>query len=220
MAKCELRTISGVQLRAAKGADFVLEGIAASYNMPSKPIPGGPAGMPFIEKIKRGAFARALHEKQDVKALFNHNPNYVLGRVKNGTLQLSDTDTGLAFRVQLNDKSQTHRDIYANVRSGLVDECSFAFVAKGEKWNAGYTQRALTDVDLLDVSIVTDPAYGGSATIVQARSAQYVVTQDWRSKHMAALAKLAPIVAADKAAIEEDEKWDRTMRQQRAWLED
>ncbi len=56
----EKRSFSGVQLRAAAG--FILEGVAASYNTPSNPLP-------FIEKIAPGAFTRSLREGKDVKCL-------------------------------------------------------------------------------------------------------------------------------------------------------
>ncbi len=206
--KPEIRTLTGVQVRAAAGNEFALVGVAASYNMPSKPIPGGPAGT-FTEYVAPSAFKRSLANKADVKALVNHDALQILGRVKNGTLVLTNTDAGLSFRVQLNPKSQAHKDLYAAVQRGDMDECSFAFiVAKGgETWSKDYSKRTLTDVDLFDVSVVTNPAYGGAATTVaarQLRSAQYVATQDWRSKHAAALAKLAPVIAADRAALAAD----------------
>jgi uncharacterized protein len=160
-----------------------------------------------------------------VRALFNHNANFVLGRVKNGTLQLTNTDAGLAFRCQLNPAMQSHQDLYASVKRGDISECSFAFsVPKGgDKWSKDYSTRTLTDVDLFDVSVVTNPAYGNDATTVDARqlrSAQYVATQDWRSKHAAALAKLAPIIAADRAALAEQAISDAAEREIQEWLED
>ena len=88
----------------------------------------------------------------------------------------------------------------------------------GDKWNADYSERTLTNVNLFDVSVVTSPAYGGNATNVDARSAQYVVTQDWRSKHNAALAKLNAIVAADKAAALADS--DEAERVIQIWLDE
>ncbi len=57
--KPEIRTLTGVQVRAAAGNEFALVGVAASYNMPSKPIPGGPAGT-FTEYVAPSAFKRSL----------------------------------------------------------------------------------------------------------------------------------------------------------------
>ena len=120
--KIERSFISGAELRAAAGSDFALVGMAASYNMPSKPIPGSPNGGSFIEYVAPTAFKRALREKQDVKCLFNHSANYVLGRTKNGTLTLTDTSAGLAFRCALNPKMSSHQDLYSSVKRGDISE--------------------------------------------------------------------------------------------------
>jgi HK97 family phage prohead protease len=197
-SKIEQRIFSGVAIRAA--ADFTLTGIAAPYNTWSSDLGG------FREQIRPGAFARALREKQDTKCLFNHDPNYVYGRVKNGTLTLRDTDAGLGFTCQLDKKNSRHQDLYSSVQRGDVDACSFAFQLDpgGDEWNGARNQRTLIDIaKLYDVSAVCNPAYP-QGTTVAARSAQYVASTDWRSKHMAALAKLAPVIAADKAALAAD----------------
>ncbi|HHW13481.1 MAG TPA: hypothetical protein GXX28_00935, partial [Firmicutes bacterium] len=49
----------------------------------------------FQERVARGAFAESIRV-DDVRALFNHDPNIVLGRNKAGTLRLSEDETGLA----------------------------------------------------------------------------------------------------------------------------
>ena len=222
--KIEKRIFSGVQVRAAAGAAFTLEGIAASYSMPSKPIPGGPNGN-FTEYVAPSAFKRALRSKADVKCLFNHSANFVLGRTKSGTLTLTDTDAGLAFRCQLDQRSRTHQDIYASVQRGDISECSFAFSVPegGDTWTSDYKKRTLTDVDLFDVSVVTDPAYGGGATSVDARqlrAAQYVATDEWKKKHAAALAKLASIIAADAAVLAAEAMQEAADREIQRWLDD
>jgi len=194
-----------VELRAAD--NFVLEGVAVSYDTPSAPIGG------FIEVIKPGAFTRSLANGADVKCLVNHDPNKILGRRKNGTLTLTDTPAGLAFRCQLDSRNSSHADAYNSVKRGDMDECSFAFTATKQQWNADRTRRTITEADLFDVSVVCYPAYD-KGTAVQARSnmvvagarvGTYPVTQaDWSVRHAAALAALAPVIAADKAALAAD----------------
>jgi HK97 family phage prohead protease len=193
-----------VELRAA--ANFVVEGVAVSYETPSAPI-GGKGG--FIETIKAGAFTRSLASGKDVKCLVNHDANRILGRRKNGTLTLSDTATGLSFRCQLDSRNSAHADLYAQVKRGDMDECSFAFNATKQQWSADRTRRTITEADLFDVSIVAYPAYdkGTSAQArskapVSARMGCYLQTKDeWRARHAAALATLAPLVAQDKLDI-------------------
>lgn len=169
----EKRFIEATELRAGEGDDLSLVGYAATFNAPSQDLGG------FIETIAPGAFTRALAEKQDVRALYNH-ADRPLGRTKSGTLVLTQDAKGLRFRCLLDPNQQLHRDLHSSVKRGDIDACSFAFkpaVEKGDVWEdrkdasgKWYISRTLTDVDLFDVSIVNTPAY--LSTNVQARAAE------------------------------------------------
>ena len=190
-------SFTSAAVRAAKGSDFVIEGIAAPYNVWSSDLGG------FHEIIKPGAFARALRQRQDVKCLLNHNANYILGRTKSGTLALTDTPEGLAFRCQLDKRQAKHQEVYAMVQRGDISECSFAFkpAPNGEQWNGD--KRTLTDVNLFDVSAVCYPAYPQGTHVdarAEQRCAHYVVTDNWRARIEARLAQLAQVVATDRAS--------------------
>ena len=177
----ETRSFAG-ELRAAKEKEFVLTGYAASFNTLSRDLGG------FKERLAPGCFSRSLKAGGDVKCLFNHDPSAILGRLENDTLTVEEDSRGLKFRCQLNPASQQHRDIYESVKRGDVSECSFAFTINGdagEDWSeatdergARFIRRTITDCNLLDVSAVTNPAYG-SGTTVQARAADYVPTISW-----------------------------------------
>src|SRR5574344_1375042 len=83
----ELRTLPLMELRVQRTDDVsVIEGHAAVFDKWSETLGGI---FPFKEKVKRGAFMDSL-EKDDIRALFNHDPNYVLGRNKSGTLELRE----------------------------------------------------------------------------------------------------------------------------------
>jgi HK97 family phage prohead protease len=178
--KIEVRSVCA-ELRAADDSKFEIRGLAAGYNSISKDLGG------FREVIRKGAFARSLKSNPDVKCLFNHDPNQILGRTKSGTLKLEDTDKGLAFRCQLDKDSTMHRDLYSAIKRGDIDECSFAFACpeggdsfdevKDERSGKRMVLRTLKDVDLFDVSAVTNPAYGDGATNVSARSFDYTLTK-------------------------------------------
>ena len=149
--------------------EMSLVGYCATFGQESQDLGG------FREMVMPGAFARALREGQDVHMLKNHDPNYVLGRTKNGTLQLKEDSRGLFFRCTLDLDNPEHRAVYSSVKRGDLDGCSFAFIAKGQEWSDQrdkdgvlYAQRKLHDVDLQDASVVTYPAY--SQTSVSARS--------------------------------------------------
>lgn len=126
----------------------------------------------FEEIIRPGAFARAIRERHDAKALKNHDSNLLLGRVKNDTLFLSEDDKGL-YMVAVPPNTQTARDIIEEVENGYIDQMSFAFSVPdgGDIWTTredGTVLREIVDVDLWDVSVVVYPQYTG--TSVGARS--------------------------------------------------
>lgn len=161
MSEMERRCFAA-ELRAAdEGGRRRLTGYAAVFNSQSEDLGG------FREIIKPGAFKRSLASQPDVKALFNHDPSRVLGRSTNGTLAMVEDERGLRVDITL-PETATADEVHALVRGGYVSQMSFAFRVgdNGEEWNKRV--RTLTDVDLFDVSVVTDPAY--RATEVSARA--------------------------------------------------
>lgn len=124
----------------------------------------------FREQIAPGAFTEAV-DRDDVRALFNHDANFVLGRTKAGTLRLSEDKKGLRYDVDPPD-TQWARDLMVSVQRGDVSQSSFAFEVTEESWEYGergeMPTRTITKARLYDVSPVTYPAY--EATSVSARS--------------------------------------------------
>lgn len=112
------------------------------------------------ERVAKGAFLDSI-EKDDVRVLFNHDPNYVLGRNKNGTLKLSEDSTGLLYEVEPPDTQQA-RDVVALIKRGDISQNSFGFRIVDQSWDEesdGTLVRTLNKVKLFDVSPVTYPAY-------------------------------------------------------------
>jgi len=153
--------VTSLRSKKVDGKPTSLEGYAANYNCFSDNLGG------FKEKIAPGAFARAIKEKQDVRALFNHNPDVVFGRTTAGTLELSEDKTGLHFSCNM-PETQAARDLLTSVDRGDINQCSFGFRATEEKWEDSTEEdkgqgifqiRTLNDCDLFDVSPVTYPAY-------------------------------------------------------------
>ena len=150
-----------IEVRESDGDEMTLEGYAAVYN--SETDLGH-----FREVIKPGAFDDVLDN--DVRALINHDPNLILGRTTNGTLELSVDERGLKYRVKLGDQ-QYAKDFYESVKRGDISQSSFAFTIDQQSWNEERTVRSVDKVrQLLDVSPVTYPAY--AAATVQARDQQ------------------------------------------------
>ncbi|MEQ5402883.1 phage prohead protease, HK97 family [Providencia rettgeri] len=129
----------------------------------------------FKEIIKPGAFDDVL--KDDVRGLFNHDPNYILGRTAAGTLSLSVSERGLVYDITAPD-TQTIRDlVLAPMQRGDINQSSFAFrVARdGEDWyqdDEGVIIREIHKVSrLFDVSPVTYPAYQDAGAAVRSMEA-------------------------------------------------
>jgi hypothetical protein len=161
----ELRYFPFTELRVTKDAatkTAKLNGYAAVFNQLSEDLGG------FREKIDPGAFARTI-KTDDIRALFNHDPNHVLGRSTAGTLRLKEDGKGLNFECDLPD-TQCARDLQVSIERGDISQCSFGFITNADNWenNAdGSVTRTLRDVSCRDVSPVTFPAY--PQTSVKAR---------------------------------------------------
>ena len=114
----------------------------------------------FREKIDPSAFDNVLDN--DVRALFNHDPNLILGRTTAGNLSLSVDERGLKYNFTAPDTT-TGRDLMVSLERGDVTQSSFGFIVEEDDWTEdenGMTIRTIKKVGrLLDVSPVTYPAY-------------------------------------------------------------
>jgi len=169
--KRELRVVASGVKRAADGDKPAIEGYAATFNSPTEI--GGMFGG-FREVIMPGAFVRSLNAGADVRCLWNHDPNVILGRTKSKTLVLKEDAKGLFFRCEL-PNTQAARDLYESISRGDVDSCSFGFQAVKQNWletksddPSALPTRELLDVELFDAGPVTFPAY--NQTSVDARN--------------------------------------------------
>jgi len=139
-----------------------ITGYAAVFNRKTELFDG------YYEEVAPGAFANAI-KRDDVRALWNHNADYVLGRMKSGTLKLSEDDKGLRYEVVPPDTTWA-RDLMTLIKRGDVSQSSFGFnIVKSthEKLDAGKVKRTIQDVVLYDVSPVTFPAYKGTEVHVR-----------------------------------------------------
>ncbi|ATG18038.1 HK97 family phage prohead protease [Providencia alcalifaciens] len=129
----------------------------------------------FKEIIKPGAFDDVLND--DVRGLFNHDPNYILGRTAAGTLSLSVNERGLVYDITVPD-TQTIRDlVLAPMQRGDINQSSFSFrVARdGEDWYQDDDGVIIREIHrfsrLFDVSPVTYPAYQEAGAAIRSMNA-------------------------------------------------
>lgn len=149
-----------------EGGKKYLEGYFSVFGEPYQVWDG------WVETIERGAFARYLASGEDVKVLWNHDSNIVLGSTGNGTASLREDEVGLFGSVEINENDQEAVNAYARVARGDVDGCSFGFdIARQEEWwdDDGVYHTKIIEVDpLYEVSPCTFPAY--KATSISARN--------------------------------------------------
>lgn len=148
--------LDNLQIESRDGAAPLMRGHAAVFNQLSEDLGG------FREQIAPGAFAEAI-EKDDIRALFNHNPDHILGRNRAKTLRLAEDARGLAIEIDPPD-TQVARDLMTSIARGDVTQMSFGFSVRpgGQDWakdDGGQTIRTLKRLRLFDVSPVTFPAY-------------------------------------------------------------
>jgi HK97 family phage prohead protease len=122
-------------------------------------------GYRVIEIIAPGAFSDVLSD--DVRCLFNHAPDNVIGRTGNGTLTMKQDSHGLRFSNVMDTKTTIGANVLQFVRLGDVTGCSFGFIVAEQEWSEatqadGRTvlKRTITKLkQLFDVGPVTYPAY-------------------------------------------------------------
>lgn len=162
--KRDIKTKFNVTRAESNPNDFVIEGYFALYEQETELFEG------VFEIITKGAFNKTLNN--DVRALWNHNTQYVLGRNKSGTLELREDEKGLFGVVKL-PATQYAKDLYELISRGDVDQCSFGFNILGEDLEelaSGAYRWRINEIDLHEISVVTFPAYEN--TTVQARAKQ------------------------------------------------
>jgi len=156
---CELR------VDPADDGPPTIAGYAAVFNKLSLDLGG------FRERIRPGAFRKCLDGNPDVRALFNHDANLVLGRTRAKTLRLREDGAGLFIRITPPD-TNAGRDVVESVKRGDVSGMSFAFWTREDSWHVegGENVRDLIEVDIDggDVSPVTYPAYPDTEVGVRA----------------------------------------------------
>jgi HK97 family phage prohead protease len=153
-----------LEMRASEDGN-VFTGYAAIFDSPSEP-------MPFVEYVRKGAFAKTLNDGADVRLLIDHE-GVPLARTKSGTLMLEEDDRGLRVEASLDPMNPDAQRVISAMRRGDLSQMSFAFRTIKDSVSADGMVRELREVQLFDVSVVTYPAY--EDTIAELRRSQPVI---------------------------------------------
>ena len=175
-------------------ADPTLVGHIAVFNKLSDDLGG------FREQIAPGAFAETI-KRDDIRCLWNHENDLLLGRIKSGTLELSEDKVGLAFK---NKPPQTSwfRDRLVSLKRKDVTGASFGFFTESDEWDHDKKPqiRTLKKVRLVEVSPgVTFPAYSQTSVAIRSmersltrRRGRPDVARKWRRLRLLELLALGP----------------------------
>lgn len=140
-----------------------IQGYAAVFDSPGE-------GYYWTEELDPHCFDAVLATNPDVRALWNHNPDHVLGRTAAGTLSLSVDARGLSYTIEPPD-TQLARDLIVSMRRKDVTGSSFGFIVKRDQWTDnpdGTISRRILEIEqLIDVSPVTYPFYDAANSQVR-----------------------------------------------------
>jgi hypothetical protein len=129
------------------------------------------------EEVVAGAWKKTIgKDDADIRSMFNHDPNQLLGRTAAGTLRLEDSDDGLHYEVDINTGDRSAMDTYAKVQRGDVTGASVWFRVISEKWTEPTEEnglerelREILEAELFETGPVVFPAFP-TTTAAAARS--------------------------------------------------
>ena len=195
--KQEKRTFTGtVNYRAdGEGMPKEIGGVAAVINSVTD------LGY-FEEVIMAGAFDNALSKDYDIRCLFNHEAELILGRTKANTCNVFvNTDGNLEYTWIPDYENPTHMSVVRSIMRGDITQSSFAFTIKEQTWSESEKygtmgKRTIKVIeDLYDVSPVTYPAYedteADARSIAQLRDQELEIEAAKQSQASADILKLA-----------------------------
>lgn len=165
----ERRDFAGkIERRASEDGSTKINGYAAVFDSYSENLGG------FREIIRPGAFAKSLQDGADVRAMYEHRSDALLGRTSSGTLRLDEDADGLRSEIDVAD-TQSGRDVLTLVDRGDLTGMSFGFYTRSDNWHRDVVDgesvvvRELLEVEVFDVSVVAFPAYPDTSVALRSR---------------------------------------------------
>lgn len=119
------------------------------------------------EEVAQGAWRDTItRDGADIRSMFNHDTNRLLGRTTAGTLRLEDRDDGLFYEVDVNPDDPNAMSVHAQVARGDVSGASVWFRVLSEKWDEPtddngleVPKRTILEAELFEVGPVAMPAF-------------------------------------------------------------
>lgn len=197
----ECRRAGGFELRRADSGLVTFRGYASVTEHPYD-VYGGPADGGWTETVARGAFKRSLGISQNRALMWAHDNQRVLATTRTGALRMVEDEVGLLVEADLNTRVSWIADLVEQLEDGTQDEMSIGFIARGQKWNKSYTERTITEAQVIETTIVwagANPATVGAVDrhleLVGEARASLVVPQPSRAAVAAAATAAALAIA-------------------------
>lgn len=196
----EARISGGFELRLADtdSTHALFRGYASVTDHPYD-VMGGIDDGGWSETIARGAFKRSIGMSDNKALLYAHDNAQVVATTRSGTLSFIEDGVGLLTEARLDTRVSWIADLTQQIEAGVVDEMSIGFYARDQKWDRGYNNRTITEVQLVEATIVwagANPATVGgiesmAAAVSEARA--HTIARETRRVEIAAQAALAAL---------------------------
>lgn len=128
----------------------------------------------FKEIMSTGVFKRSLNQHPSIPLLLEHDFNQELAHTDKGTLVVEEDQIGLKFTAKIE-----NRDLYERVKDGRINNCSFGFRVLSDNYepiNSKLERRRVSEIELIECSLVSNPAYLGS--IVETRELEDALKEE------------------------------------------
>ena len=164
MAKTEFRAFGAdlfdphTAVEQRDDGPLIITGLGARYNHWYDV-----AGM-FQERILPGAITKTLKRKPDIRAMFNHDPNFLLGRTVSDSLTVTESRKGIKYEIEANAADPQAVSVAEKVRRGDVDGASIMFRTLVDEWDekGDMPKRSIKEIELVEVGPVVFPANDGA----------------------------------------------------------
>ena len=175
-----------IKTRSADDGEKVIEGYFAVFNEVYR------VWDDVTESIAPGAFTDSLNG--DIRALYNHNTDQILGRTSAGTLTLKQDEKGLWGQIKVNERDTEAVNVYERIARGDISGCSFGFDIESEEVRVnddGSVHWTITKVNpLYEVSPCVFPAYEQTSVEARGKEARVIRKRELESWKIKTLEKL------------------------------
>ena len=198
--------IKDMELQNNEDGSYKIGGYINVTNRESETLYNKKNGKYFKEIMTSGVFEDALERAEEIPLLLEHNWDEKLASTSLGNLKLREDNIGLRFEATIKDES-----LYQKIKAGIINSCSFGFKVLRERVeciNSKLDRRFVDAIELLEVSLVKNPAYVGS--LCESRSYEDELTKireaiaDLQEKEKEIMAQLEDI-EVEEAEISKEE---------------